>query len=434
MNVIEVNDVSKKFRLGATTGDLRDRFSSLFSRRPPEKATNDFWALRDISFNVAEGESFGIIGHNGSGKSTLLKLITGIYTPTSGTFKTRGRVSALIEVGAGFHPDLTGRENVYLNGSVMGLKKREIDKKFDEIVAFSELEQFIDTPVKRYSSGMYMRLGFAVAAHVDPDIVLVDEVLAVGDESFQQKCMKRMHDLRREGKTIVFISHSMDAISALCQKVMLLSHGEMLTIGEPKDVVTAYRVSLAADRDRRGQASLEVVPEHGQPKDLEILRVRLLDEAGRECDTINIGDPVRLECDFRANIPVEDPAFGVAINRDDGLYIFGPNTKFDGFPVGRVSGEGTFSITYPSMILMQGVYHFMVATFRQDDTHHSIDNHPQAATLTITSPMLNHGVVALPHTWDVSTGQEMPRQEHLGMTAADLTEVREVAVGGGTRA
>ena len=415
MNVIEVNYVSKKFRLGATTGDLRDRFSSLFSRRTPEeKAANDFWALRDISFAVAEGESFGIIGHNGSGKSTLLKLITGIYTPTSGTFKTRGRISALIEVGAGFHPDLTGRENVYLNGSVLGLKKREVDKRFDEIVAFSELEQFIDTPVKRYSSGMYMRLGFAVAAHVNPDIVLVDEVLAVGDESFQAKCMKRMRELRADGKTIVFISHSMDAVSTLCQKVMLLSRGEMLTIGEPKDVITAYRVSLAADRDRRGQASSETTLEDGRPKDIEILRVRLLDESGHTCDTIGIGDAVRLECDFRANVPVENPAFGVAINRDDGLYIFGPNTRFDDFPVGPIAGEGTFSITYPSLPLMQGVYHFMVATFRQDDTHHSIDNRPQAATLTITSSTLNHGVVALPHTWSVSTSKDLLEQMRLG--------------------
>ena len=321
---------------GRTTGDLRERFNALFSRQAARAGQGAATSgrLRDISFSVAEGESFGIIGHNGSGKSTLLKLITGIYTPTKGTFKTRGRISALIEVGAGFHPDLTGRENVYLNGSVMGMKKREIDKKFDEIVAFSELEQFIDTPVKRYSSGMYMRLGLRRRRARRPGHRAGGRGAGRRRRVVPAKCMKRMQDLRREGQDHRLHLAQHGRGRRLCKRVMLLSHGEMLTIGEPKEVVTAYRTSLAADRERRRQSA--AAPEQGRPRDIEILGVRLRDEAGRECDTVGMGASVRLECDYRANVPVENPAFGVTINRDDGLYIFGPNTVYDDVPVGPI--------------------------------------------------------------------------------------------------
>ena len=260
---------------------------------------------------------------------------------------------------------------------------------------------------------MYMRLGFAVAAHVEPDIVLVDEVLAVGDESFQQKCMARMQDLRREGRTIVFISHSMDAVASLCNRVMLLSHGEVVTVGQPKEVVTAYRTGLAVDRDRRRQTSA-ATSARGEVKDVELLAVRLRDEDGHECDTVSMGDTVRLECDYRANTRVENPAFGVTINRDDGLYIFGPNTVYDNIPVGPISGEGTFSITYHSLPLMQATYHFTVSAYQQEDVYNAIDSHSHAATLTVTSPTIRHGVVTLPHTWEVSGGEDVLRQARRG--------------------
>jgi ABC-type polysaccharide/polyol phosphate transport system ATPase subunit len=403
MNVIEVNRISKKFRLGAGSGDMRDRFKTLFSRDPEAQTARDFWALQDISFNVAEGESFGIIGHNGSGKSTLLKLLTGIYKPTSGTFKTQGRIAALIEVGAGFHQDLTGRENVYLNGSVLGMKKREIDRRYDEIVAFAELEKFMDTPVKRYSSGMYMRLGFAVAAHIDPDIILVDEVLAVGDESFQTKCMKRMQDLRREGKTIIFISHSMDSVRLLCKQVLLLSHGNVLAIGEPAEVITQYRTTAALERNSAFRLSSDEELSPGELSDLEasILSVRVLDQFGQPCEQIETGDSVQLECNFRANTPIPDAAFGIAIFRADGIYVYGPNTYLDNIDVEALDGDGRVTLTYESVNLLPGMYHFKVAIFHKDDTMHPIIAWERAATLTVSANNLSGGIVDLAHSWEI---------------------------------
>ena len=406
MNVIEVNNVSKKFRLGAMGGDLRERFSNLFARRSPEeKASKDFWALRDISFEVAEGESFGIIGHNGSGKSTLLKLITGIYTPTSGTFKTRGRISALIEVGAGFHPDLTGRENVYMNGSVLGLKKREIDKKFDDIVAFAELEQFIDTPVKRYSSGMYMRLGFAVAAHVDPDIVLVDEVLAVGDESFQRKCMNKMLELRQNGKTILFISHAMPAVTQLCNTVMLLSHGKQIGVGDPLELISIYRTMSALDNSHRMDgASPSALP----TREAEILEVRLLDQQGFTCDQIASGDGVTVEITCRVHMSIAKPVFGMSIFREDGLQVYGFNTQYDNVDVQPLDiGERTYRVTFPSLPLISGQY-FISTDITHTDNHTSgvfpiIDVRDKVLCLEVRNRTRNIGLVDLPHTWQFDT-------------------------------
>ncbi|MBV9848468.1 MAG: ABC transporter ATP-binding protein [Armatimonadetes bacterium] len=435
MNVIEVENVSKMFRLGTNTGDLRDRFGSLFSRnksqeKSQEEKEREFWALNDISFSVAEGESFGIIGHNGSGKSTLLKLITGIYKPTRGRLRTQGRISALIEVGAGFHQDLTGRENVYLNGSVLGMKKREIDRRFDEIVAFAELEKFIDTPVKRYSSGMYMRLGFAVAAHIDPDIVLVDEVLAVGDESFQAKCMNRMRELRREGRTIVFISHSMDAVAALCQRVMLLARGEMLTIGEPADVISSYRVSLAADRRRREHTAAGTEEAGPRSAELEILEIRLLDADGRTCDTFNIGDQLRLECTFYAHRRIEKPAFGVAIYRSDDFYASGVNTKFDGHRLAAVEGRGKFTLTYSSLPLLQGGYRFLVSAFREDNTHNALAY--SQIPFDIVGKTLSHGLIDVPHHWEF--GSALASSAERSLTEAEATGALIGATSGHTLA
>ncbi len=421
MNVVEVENVSKRFRLGERAGDLRERVNMLLGRdRAAREAARELWAVRDVSFTVAQGESFGIIGHNGSGKSTMLKMLTGIYKPNRGTLRTQGRVAALIEVGAGFHPELTGRENVYLNGSIMGMKKREVDQRFDEIVEFAELAKFIDTPVKRYSSGMYMRLGFSVAAHVNPDIVLVDEVLAVGDEAFQAKCMRRMKELRHEGKTLVFVSHSMDAVSSLCQRVILLSRGKMLTIGRPEEVITAYRTSLAMDQLERKGERREGDAFAPLQRDMEILGTRLLDSDGRERDTFEMGEMVRLECAYRANTRVERPAFGVAIYRADDLYVFGPNTKVDGLTCPPIEGEGTFSITYPSMLLKQGVYRFVAALFHEDDTHHAVDGRGEAAIMTITSRSLAHGVVELPHEWRVGPASPPAGPEALDVPIPSL--------------
>ena len=236
---LQMDHVYKKFRKGGVYDSLRDLVPALTGRliggrRAPELSAKEFWAVRDVSFEVKRGEAFGVIGPNGAGKSTMLKLLSGIMRPTRGTLAVRGRLSALIEVSAGFHPDLTGRENVYLNGAILGMTRREVASRFDEIVAFSGLEEFIDTPVKRYSSGMFARLGFSVAAHVDPDILVVDEVLSVGDFVFQQKCIDHMTRVIRGGVTVVFVSHNLQAVASLCRRALLLDRGQAAAIG-PSD-------------------------------------------------------------------------------------------------------------------------------------------------------------------------------------------------------
>ena len=242
--MLRVDGVSKRFRKGERFDSLRDTIPALVSRLAGRssagKAQREFWALRDVSFSVGRGEVLGIIGHNGAGKSTILKLLSGLMKPTSGRIDVKGPLSALIEVGAGFHPDLTGRENIYLNGAILGLSRANVTKKFDQIVEFSGLSEFLDTPVKRYSTGMYARLGFSVAAHVDSEILLVDEVLSVGDYLFRKRCMERMREIVGGGSAIVFVSHDLDAISRFCNRVVLLDRGRIVTVGAPKDAITAY--------------------------------------------------------------------------------------------------------------------------------------------------------------------------------------------------
>lgn len=239
---VEVNGVWKKFRRGERTDSLRDLIPSLFAKKRPvgELGAGDFWALQDVSFVARRGEAIGIVGHNGAGKSTLLKILTRLLRPTAGTYVTRGRVGALIEVTAGFHQDLTGRENVYLNGAILGMRKAEIERRFDEIVEFSGIGSFIDTPVKRYSSGMNARLGFSIAAHLEPDVLIVDEVLSVGDYTFQAKCVQWMREILRNGTTVIFVSHNMDAVLSLCDSAVLLKQGRMLASGGTSEVVAEY--------------------------------------------------------------------------------------------------------------------------------------------------------------------------------------------------
>lgn len=260
--VLSMEHISKKFRRGEIYDSLRDLVPAMVGRlgrrRPIDVLREkEFWALDDVSFEVRRGEAFGIVGSNGAGKSTILKLLSGIMKPTRGSITVRGRLSALIEVGAGFHPDLTGRENIYLNGTILGMTKEEIRRKFDDIVDFGGLREFIDTPVKRYSSGMYARLGFSVAAHVEPDLLIVDEVLSVGDYLFQQKCIDRMTSIRKGGTTVLFVSHNLHAVSELCQRSMLLEKGRLLACGPTDDVIRQY-VGRAQDQ-RSGEGRLVTI-------------------------------------------------------------------------------------------------------------------------------------------------------------------------------
>ncbi|MDH4179892.1 MAG: ABC transporter ATP-binding protein, partial [Armatimonadota bacterium] len=290
---IRFESVGKRYRLGSRLGDLRDFVPDPVAaarnwwRRRNGKPINEdllskdseIWALKDVSFEVEEGEALGIIGPNGAGKSTILKLLAEITEPTRGQVETSGRVSALIEVGAGFHPDLTGRENVYLNGSILGLSKREIDAKFDSIVGFAELDRFIDTPVKRYSSGMYMRLGFAVAAHLDPRVLLVDEVLAVGDSAFQRKCLDHMRSLVSSSRTVLLVSHNLALVSDLCPRAVVMSQGEVRFDGDTKSAVQLYFESVRASF-KVGVPKMEGREKAVITRDVEILSVTVVDEAG----------------------------------------------------------------------------------------------------------------------------------------------------------
>ncbi|HEY2965124.1 MAG TPA: ABC transporter ATP-binding protein [Actinomycetota bacterium] len=291
---IEVADVSKRFRI------YRDKPTSLKQRVLSSRSrAEDFWALRAVALDVGEGSTFGLIGHNGSGKTTLLKCVAGILRPTSGTIRQRGRLAALLELGAGFHPELTGRENVYLNASFLGLSRRQTDAAFDDIVAFAELEDFIDNEVKFYSSGMLVRLGFAVAVHVEPDVLLIDEVLAVGDEAFQAKCLDRVRAFQREGRTIVLVTHALDTVIEICDRAAMLHHGELHATGMPADVVREMRYVLL------GVTDPNFVPEEGT-REAEIAEVQIVRPNGSSEGAILRGDPLTIVIDVRQHEPLDD--------------------------------------------------------------------------------------------------------------------------------
>jgi ABC-2 type transport system ATP-binding protein len=325
---IEVAGVSKRFRV------FREKPTSLKQRILTARSrAEDFWALRDVSLEVLEGSTFGLIGHNGSGKTTLLKCIAGILRPTGGVVRQRGRLAALLELGAGFHPDLTGRENVYLNASFLGLSRRETDRAYDSIVAFAELEDFIDNQVKFYSSGMLVRLGFAVAVHVEPDVLLIDEVLAVGDEAFQAKCIDRVRRFQREGRTIVLVTHALDTVRDICDRAAMLHHGRLHAMGSPEDVVREMRYVLL------GVTDPGFVPEEGT-REAEIAEVMIVRPNGSSEGTVLRGEPVTFQVDVRTNEPVDD--LDVDVQLLDGATnhpVLESRTSRAGVDLGRVDGK-----------------------------------------------------------------------------------------------
>jgi lipopolysaccharide transport system ATP-binding protein len=326
---IEAHELSKRYRIGqmqAAYGTLRDSMTNVARRltgKVEEHQPEEIWALRDVSFSVREGEVLGVIGRNGAGKSTLLKVLTRITTPTSGHAVIRGRVGSLLEVGTGFNPELTGRENVFLNGSILGMKRREIQRKLDEIVEFSGIERFLDTPVKRYSSGMYVRLAFSIAAHLEPEILLVDEVLAVGDAEFQQRCLGRMEDLSGTGRTVLFVSHNMQAINQLCDRAIWLEGGQILEDGESAEVITRYLHSAYGSGSQISWPDDETAPGDDLVK---LLSVRVVDEDGETVSTADVRRTIGIETRFRvlddappvfAKIKVHDRNGDVAFNAMD---------------------------------------------------------------------------------------------------------------------
>lgn len=331
--IIEVEGLSKSYQLGETVSHdtLRDAiahgFRSIVGRggglnTARHKNSETLWALKDVSFNVNEGEVLGIIGRNGAGKSTLLKILSRITDPTSGTARIRGRVASLLEVGTGFHPELTGRENIYMNGAILGMTRREMKAKFDEIVTFAEVERFIDTPVKRYSSGMYVRLAFAVAAHIDPEILIVDEVLAVGDAQFQKKCLGKMQDVSKGGRTVLFVSHNMGAVQRLCPHSMLLDGGRLITSGNTDEVVDAYISGGSSENETAFGGSLEELHRDGElGRDIRISMGKVFNSKGRTTDKIMFGEPFKFYMEAISDRRMDGISFVIGIDSNDGNRI-----------------------------------------------------------------------------------------------------------------
>jgi ABC-type polysaccharide/polyol phosphate transport system ATPase subunit len=410
-------------------------------------------ALSDVSFTVARGETFGVVGPNGCGKSTLLKLVAGLFKPTAGTLEVTGKVSALIELGAGFHPEISGRENVVINGVMLGLTRREIEKKLPEIVAFSGLEEFIDEPVKTYSSGMYVRLGFAVAVHVDPDVLVVDEVLAVGDEAFAHRCLDTIADFSRRGKTIFFVSHSLALVEELCDRVLYLDHGKTKALGDPRETLARYRMDVANEEGARlakehkeeekiflegeegkgrapaathgGEAAphrdeshtFKEIPSSSSPspapspapvekprrwgsREVEITGCRMLDASGAERYAFRSGESVTFEIAVTPRAPLSDFVFGIGIFTPEDVCVHGTNTELDGFLPSRLDGPALARVTLPALDLGTGTYLVDVAVHSRREAPY--DYWRGACRFQVDSPDRSAGLWHAARSWSFS--------------------------------
>ncbi len=362
---IRVEKMGKRYRIGAEEerySTLRESATRAFStplrwlrRDSGAETSTQVWALKDVSFEVKQGEVLGIIGRNGAGKSTLLKILSRITEPTEGSAEIHGRVGSLLEVGTGFHPELTGRENIYLNGAILGMKRREIESKFDEMVAFAEVARFLDTPVKRYSSGMYMRLAFAVAAHLEPEILLVDEVLAVGDIGFQQKCLGRMSDVAREGRTVLFVSHNMAAISALCTRAMLLAHGQVTQTGTAQEVVESYLDSV------RTTASIPLYERRDRGGSGRARLTGLTFRSGNSRQTTDIamsGEDLEIDVEYasQGEQPLTDVSLSIGVYGPHGQFLLFCGNEMTGVRFECIPPQGHLRCGIPHLPLAPGLY------------------------------------------------------------------------------
>jgi lipopolysaccharide transport system ATP-binding protein len=406
---IAFENVSKYFTMHREQRDtLQERLTGLLR---PRRRGEQFWALRDISFRVDQGESVGFVGHNGAGKSTTLKLMTRILEPSRGAVRLSGRVAALLELGSGFHPDLSGRENVFLNGSLMGFSRREMQARLEEIVEFSGIGEFIDMEVKHYSSGMYTRLAFAVATAVDPDVLITDEVLAVGDETFQRKCMDRIFNFRRRGKTIVFVSHGLETVRTLCDKAVWLEKGEMRGFGPAGEVIDAYladvnrREQEQLAREAGGQAAGAESAHRRGTREVEIVRVELLDAAGREQLVCRTGAPLTIRMHYVAHRRIDNPVFGLGIFHESGVWMAGPNTSFSQMSIPSVEGAGALDYTIPRLPLLDGRYQITVTAVDQTMLH-VYDLHDRLYRFHVRNDQQaeRYGLVALDGRWELHNG------------------------------
>ncbi len=440
---IELTNVSKVYRRygGRQFSTLKSALlqrSILRDLQPSET----FPALTDVSFSVPKGSTYGVMGRNGSGKSTALKLVAGITKPTSGTVHVEGRISALIELGAGFHPEISGRENVFINGIMLGLTKREIQNRFDEIVDFAELREFIDAPVKTYSSGMYMRLGFAVAINVNPDVLLVDEVLAVGDEGFTHKCLDKFAEFKRSNKTILLVTHSLNLIERFCDEALWLDGGHAMSHGDPKRVVGAYltkveegeeqllaattaRAVESASRGQDGSEGQDGQDRRDQPaehppdptsnmsqategrwgsREVEITDVAFLDQAGQPSFVFHSGDPLAVRVTLHAAHPVDDFVFGIGLFNADGVCCYGTNTYLEDMQPQRLSGDVEMVFAIESLDLVEGTYKLDLAVHKVDGFPY--DYHRLLYTFRVKSRVHDVGIYRPRHRWTFSPAVE----------------------------
>ncbi len=409
---VSIERLGKEYRLGATVGHttLREALMARL-RRPLGGGTSraeTIWALRDVSFTLAQGEVLGVIGANGAGKSTLLKILSRITEPTTGRVLLYGRVGSLLEVGTGFHSELSGRENIYLSGAILGMRRREIERKFDDIVAFAEIERFLDTPVKRYSSGMYLRLAFAVAAHLEPEILLVDEILAVGDAAFQRKCLGKMGDVAQEGRTVLFVSHNMAAVEALCGRCLLLESGRVAADGEPAAVIEHYLASALARRG--GRLPLVDHPGRRRGSRVEMRELALLSDGDVTTDAVRMGGTLKLQVRFDTNGEAVSPVLGVVVKTAQGVPLFGVNNRFiPGFEFGPTP-RGAITCRLDHVPLTPGTY-FLDLYF--GDPHGDRDTILDAASLEVLPgdvfgsgrvPPPSAGPIFHPASWEMTGG------------------------------
>jgi len=389
------------FKSALVKGDL---FRSL-------KADELVTAVDGISLRVEKGMTFGVVGENGSGKSTLLKLVAGIAKPSSGRLKVEGKISALIELGAGFHPEISGRENVYINGIMLGLSKKEISRKFDEIVRFAELQDFIDAPVKTYSSGMYMRLGFSVAINVNPDVLLIDEVLAVGDAAFVPKCLDRIDDFRRRKKTILFVSHDLATVEKICDKVAWMKAGRIQMLGEPKRVVDAYLQDIAAEQEadfQKQKAAVDLEQKWEEERrekrwgkrEIEIGKVLLKNLRGEEKHVFTPEEGLVIEMDIAAREPIKDFVFGIGIFNSQGTSCYGTNTYLEDYEPLTIEGQGRVVCRIEKLNLINGTYYLDVAVHKRDG--YPYDYHRNLYSFLVSSTLKDVGIARLPHSWTFS--------------------------------
>jgi ABC-type polysaccharide/polyol phosphate transport system ATPase subunit len=403
---VVVDDVSKRFRLyREKTTTLKERFTRLRG-----SVHEDYWALKNVSLEVPRGTTYGIIGHNGSGKSTLLRLMAGIHRPTTGRIDVDGRVSALLELGAGFHPELTGRENIYLNGSILGLGRRDINAKIDEIIDFAGIDEFIDSPVKIYSSGMFVRLGFSVAVHVEPDILIIDEVIAVGDEDFQRRCFDHLYRLRNSGATIIMVTHSLNLVQSMCDNAAWLDHGELRAIGSAPDVVHEYldAVNVVEAKRLENDAASDEVEIRSAHDLLTIENVEMLDAKGQPTVVATAKEALTIRIHWRSKAPLTEPLFSFAVESEAGVYVANPGMR-PASSRGKLGvGQGYVDYHIDELVLGPGQYTLSVAAHDHSGTT-VLDKRERFLPLRVQpGSHLVYGLVEMMGTWEppVETAEE----------------------------